>query len=50
LGNTNDDGAGFAYDWTRQKQQQTLDAKAKKKTLKKRIDKLSGKNRNLKRR
>ena len=50
LGNTDGDGAGFAYDWNRQKQQQTADNKNKKKTLKKKIDKLTGKNRNLKRR
>jgi hypothetical protein len=50
LGNTDSDGAGFAYDWNRQKQQQTVDAKKKNKTLKKKIDKLTGKNRNLKHR
>jgi hypothetical protein len=50
LGNTNDDGAGFAYDWNRQKQQQQVDDKKKKKALEKKIDKLTGKNRNLKRR
>lgn len=50
LGNTDSDGAGFAYDWNRQKQQQPVDAKRKKKALKKKIDKLTGKNRNIKRR
>lgn len=49
MGNSGSDGAGFDYDWTGQKQQQTFDAKKKKKALKKKIDKLTGKNRNLKR-
>lgn len=50
LGDSGSDGAGFAYDLNRQKQQEAVDAKTKKKALKKKIDKLTGKNRNLKRR
>ena len=50
LGNSDSDGAGFAYDWNRQKQQQQVDAKKKKKVLEKKIDKLTGKNRNIKHR
>jgi hypothetical protein len=49
LGHSGDDEAGFAYDFTRRDQQQKVDAIKKKKTLKKKIDKLTGKNRNLKR-
>jgi hypothetical protein len=50
MGNSGGDEAGFAYDWNRQKQQQQVDAKKKKKTLKKKINKLTGKNHNIKRR
>jgi hypothetical protein len=43
----NSDGAGFAYDWNRQKEKENQEAKQKTKTLKKKIDKLTKKNHNL---
>jgi hypothetical protein len=43
----NSDGAGFAYDWNRQQQKANQEAKQKKKALKKKIDKLTKNNHNL---